>query len=105
LIQYESTILAALEDVENALIGYVNVQVRRDSLEQAVQAASRAADLAETQYASGLVDFQVVLDAQRALLSAQEQLSVSEGEIVSNLISLYRALGGGWTSLASTETS
>jgi multidrug efflux system outer membrane protein len=104
LIQYESTILAALEDVENALIGYVNVQVRRDALEQAVQAASRAADLAEMQYASGLVDFQVVLDAQRALLSAQEQLSVSEGEIVSNLISIYKALGGGWTSLASTET-
>lgn len=105
LIQYESTILTALEDVENALVGYANVQVRHQSLEEAVEAASRAANLAQTQYASGLVDFQVVLDAQRSLLSFQEQLSINEGEIISNLVSLYKALGGGWTSSTSAETS
>jgi NodT family efflux transporter outer membrane factor (OMF) lipoprotein len=100
LIQYEATILAALEEVENALVAYAGEQVRRQSLNEASQAALRAADLAETQYASGLVDFQVVLDAQRSLLSFQEQLSESDGEVVSNLVRLYKALGGGWTTFA-----
>lgn len=105
LIQYQSTILTALEEVENALVAYADEQVRRQSLVEAAQAAQRAADLAETQYASGLVDFQTVLDAQRSLLSFQEQLSVSEGEVVSNLVRLYKALGGGWTSFASANKS
>jgi NodT family efflux transporter outer membrane factor (OMF) lipoprotein len=105
LLEYESTVLTALEEVENALVAYAKEQARLNSLDEAAQAARRAADLAETQYASGLVDFQVVLDAQRTLLSFEEQLSVSRGEVVSNLIRLYKALGGGWTSAAPIENS
>jgi NodT family efflux transporter outer membrane factor (OMF) lipoprotein len=101
LTRYEATILAALEEVENALIAYASEQSRRGHLIKASQAAQIAADLAETQYSSGLIDFQTVLDAQRSLLSLQDQLSVSEGEVTSDLIRLYKALGGGWTSLAS----
>ncbi len=101
LIRYEATILAALEEAENALIAYADEQTRRQSLIKASEAAQVAADLAETQYSSGLIDFQTVLDAQRSLLSLQDQLSVSEGEVTSDLIRLYKALGGGWTSLAS----
>jgi NodT family efflux transporter outer membrane factor (OMF) lipoprotein len=103
ILQYENAILLALEEVENTLVAYAEEQVRRQALIEASEAARRAAILAETQYASGIVDFQVVLDAQRSLLSAQDQLAVSEGEIVSNLIQLYKALGGGWQSLASAE--
>jgi len=100
LIAYEQAVLTALEDVENALVSYAKEQVRRQSLEVAAQAAQGAADLARNQYASGLVDFQVVLSAQRSLLSLQDQLSVSKGTITSNLIRLYKALGGGWQSMA-----
>ena len=57
----------------------------------------RAAELARSQYSSGLIDFQTVLDAERALLSAQDQVAQSKGQVSSNLISLYKALGGGWT--------
>ena len=92
----------ALADVENALIAYADEQVRRQSLVEASQAAGRAVTLAGDQYTSGLTDFQNVLDAQRALLSLQNQLAQSEGEVTSNLIRLYKALGGGWTSLGST---
>ena len=45
-----------------------------------------------------------LIDAQRSLLSFQEQLSINEGEVLSNLIGIYKALGGGWTSFASVET-
>ncbi len=67
---------------------------------EASQAARHAVELAQDQYTSGLTDFQSVLNAQRALLSLQDQLAQSEGAVTSNLISLYKALGGGWTSLA-----
>lgn len=100
LIQYETAILTALEEVENTLIAYADEQVRRKSLLEATQAAQRAADLSSDQYASGMIDFQVMLDAQRSLLSFQDQLAVSEGKVTLNLIGLYKALGGGWTALA-----
>ena len=99
LIKYEAAILTALEDVENALVAYAQDQYRRQSLIQAAQAAERAVDLALNQYSSGLIDFQDTLEAQRSLLSFEDQLAQSDGAVTSNLISLYKALGGGWTSL------
>jgi NodT family efflux transporter outer membrane factor (OMF) lipoprotein len=101
LIQYEAAILTALEDVENALVAYAQDQIRRQSLIQATQASKRAVDLALKQYSSGIIDFQDVLEAQRSLLSFQTRLAETDGAVTSNLISLYKALGGGWTSLMS----
>jgi NodT family efflux transporter outer membrane factor (OMF) lipoprotein len=93
---YESTLLTALRDVENALIAYAEEQKRRDTLKAAVEAGSSARELAETQYVSGISDFQRVLEAQRSLLNAQLQLAISEAEVASNVIRLYKAIGGGW---------
>jgi len=100
LIQYEAVILDALEEVENALVAYAEVQQRRQALSEATQAAQKAAELAQHKYQSGLTDFTNVLDAQRSLLSFQEQLAQSNGNVTANLVRLYKALGGGWTSLA-----
>ncbi len=99
LIQYESTVLRALEEIENVLVAYAKQQDRRDSLTNAEAAAQRATLLAQDQYEVGLVDFNNVLDAQRALLILQDQLAQSEGTVTSNLVRLYKALGGGWTFL------
>jgi len=101
LLKYEAAILNALEDVENALVSYAQDQYRRQSLSWATQAAERAVDLALKQYSSGIIDFQDILEAQRSLLSFQDQLAESDGTVTSNLISLYKALGGGWTPLIS----
>jgi NodT family efflux transporter outer membrane factor (OMF) lipoprotein len=100
LQQYEATILTALEDVENSLVAYAEEQDRRDTLAEATQAAQRSAELARDQYASGLIDFQTVLDSERSVLSFQDQLAQSKGEVTSNVIRLYKALGGGWTPMA-----
>lgn len=94
---YESTVLTALKDVESALVAYANEQMRRDSLVEAVKAGQSAFELARFQYNSGLVSFQTVLDTQQSLLSARDQLAVSQAKVTSNLIGLYKALGGGWT--------
>jgi len=97
LIQYEYTLLKAHEEVENVLTAYVKDQHRRESLVKAVAAAQRTVLLAKEQYQAGLVDFNNVLDAQRSLLLLEDELAQSDGAVISNLIRLYKALGGGWT--------
>jgi len=99
LTRYEAAVLTALEDVENALVAYAQEQHRRQSLTEATEAARRAVDLAKKQYSSGLIEFNNVLIAQRSLLSIEDQLVVSESGVTSNLIALYKSLGGGWKSL------
>ncbi len=100
LIQYKAAVLDSLEEVENALVAYAQEQRRTDNLREATEAARAAAELAQYKYQAGLTDFSNVLEAQRSLLSFQDQLHQSDGTVTSNLIRLYKALGGGWTSLA-----
>jgi len=97
LAAYRAAVLSALEDVENALTAFAREQERRGSLVLATDAAARAAALALDQYNSGLIDFSDVLTAERNLLSFQDELAQSNGEVTSDLIRLYKALGGGWT--------
>lgn len=96
VIAYQSSVLTALQDVEGALVDYAEEQARRRSLQEATDAARNAAELASQQYQAGLADFQVVLDSQRSLLSLEDQLASSTGNIASNLVRVYKALGGGW---------
>jgi NodT family efflux transporter outer membrane factor (OMF) lipoprotein len=102
LATYEQTVLAAYEEVENALTTWVNEQRSREALVAAVESARRASELALIQYNSGLVDFQTVLTADRQLIQLEDALAVSEGEITANLVRLYKALGGGWSVFPST---
>jgi len=96
LLAYEQTVLVAFEEVENALVAYEREKLRRDRLQRAADASERALRLVQTQYRSGLTDFQSYLDSERVLFDQQDSLAVSEGQVVQNLISLNRALGGGW---------
>ncbi|QPJ64364.1 MAG: efflux transporter outer membrane subunit [Candidatus Nitrohelix vancouverensis] len=99
LIQYESAVLTAVKDVENALVDYAEEQVRRQSLLKSIESARRAADLSRELYTAGLANFLGVLEAERSLFTFQDQLAISEGRVVSNLIRLFKALGGGWKPL------
>lgn len=100
LIQYQATVLRALEEVENTLVAYIKEQRRYQSLMRATAAARRAELLARDRYQAGLMDFNNVLDAQRSLLLLQDELARSEGVMSTNLVRLYKALGGGWESAA-----
>jgi NodT family efflux transporter outer membrane factor (OMF) lipoprotein len=103
LIAYESAVLGAQEEAENAIMAYAQEQRRRQSLGEAVRSAQAAAELAGIKYGAGLIDFTTVLEAERSLLGFRNQLAQSEGAIVTNLVKLYKALGGGWTALAPYE--
>jgi NodT family efflux transporter outer membrane factor (OMF) lipoprotein len=105
LIQYESTVLGALEEVEDVLVAYAKVRRRREYLAKATEAAHQADLLARDQFSAGLVDFSNVLITQLALLSLEDDLAQSEGAVTSTLVLLYKALGGGWKSLETDSTS
>ena len=96
IASYESTVLSALQDVENAMIAFEQEQVRRRSLAEANVASERALSMSRELYGAGLKDFLTVLDAQRSRLSLQNQLAQSDATITANLVRLYKSLGGGW---------
>ena len=88
--------LQAFHDVDNALTAYQTEQARRDQLVLAVAQNQRALALAQSRYQQGVADFLTVLDAERSLLSSQQQLADSTTTVSENLVALYKALGGGW---------
>ncbi len=96
LLNYKNTVLAAQQDVEDNLAAFLQTQDRADLLARSVASAKKAFDLAVSQYREGLKDFTTVLTAQQALLSQQDSLASTLGNISTSLVGVYRALGGGW---------
>jgi NodT family efflux transporter outer membrane factor (OMF) lipoprotein len=93
---YRGTVLAALQEVEDRLVALQGDHERVTRLQQAEQAATHAATLARQRYASGLVDFQTVLETQRNQLGAQDSLAGAQADAASDQVRLFKALGGGW---------
>ena len=96
LARWEHTVLIALEESENAMTAFVREQVRRESLLEAASQARLAVELTRSRYTEGLSDFESVLVSQRALADLEDALAASEASVATDLIRLYKALGGGW---------
>ena len=96
-VAYEATVLQALKDVEDALIALQGNSERANRLQAAATAAANADLMARQRYASGLIDFRAVLDAQRTLLSTQDSVAATRANLSADHVRLYKALGGGWT--------
>jgi outer membrane protein TolC len=103
LLAYEAAVLKALEETENALKAYGEEHARYKALQETTAAAGRALELTREKYQAGLIDFGQVLEAQAALWSFQDQTNISRGNLCSNLVRLYKDLGGGWESWAMAE--
>jgi NodT family efflux transporter outer membrane factor (OMF) lipoprotein len=94
---YQEAVLTALQDAENALLRYSSEQRRLASLQESANAASSTREIAEAQYRSGIVTFTEVLTASTAELDARDEVAQSRQTLAQALVSLYKALGGGWT--------
>jgi NodT family efflux transporter outer membrane factor (OMF) lipoprotein len=95
-IVYQRTVLNAWQEVDNALTAYTAEQHRQDELRRAVAQSRQALALARDQYQRGITDFLQVLTAEQQLLAAEQQTATSTTTISTNLVALYKALGGGW---------
>jgi outer membrane protein, multidrug efflux system len=96
LLQYQQTVLTALKEVEIALVAYAKEQEQQKSLAIAVANNRQAVDLSMRLYVAGKTDFLNVLNSQRALFLTEDALTLSTRTLGTNLIALYKALGGGW---------
>ena len=96
LIQYRQSVLQAFTDVEDALVAYQQEQERREALRRSVEGNERSVALAKQLNQAGIVDFLNVLTAEQNLFISQDQLSQSNQAVSTNLVALYKALGGGW---------
>jgi NodT family efflux transporter outer membrane factor (OMF) lipoprotein len=95
-LNYRATVLNALREVENALVSYRNDQTAAQSAAGTVQSAALSLYLAHNQYTHGLTSFLNVLDAQRTIVSARQQLVQADATLANDVATLYTSLGGGW---------
>ena len=96
IVNYQDTVLRAAREVEDAMVGFLRAQETEIYLSESVDAAARSVDLALLQYRDGVTDYQRVIDTQTSLVDQQDVWTQTRGDISSNLIAMYRALGGGW---------
>ncbi len=104
-INYRKTVLSAFRDVDDAMTAYAAEQHRRDRLDESVQASKRALDVANKRYVRGLSNYLDVLTAQKTLLNGEQQLADSTATVTTDLVALYKALGGGWSTPTSQVAS
>ncbi|RXN90631.1 RND transporter [Achromobacter aloeverae] len=96
VLNYRQTVLSALRDVDDALVRYRTDQARQVTLQRVADANARAFDLARDGYRSGLNSFIDVLDTERQLSDSRVQLAQQTVQVTTDLVALYKALGGGW---------
>jgi len=94
--QYQQAALNAGREVEDALIGFLQAQQQATYLEASVRDAQRSVELVVLQFESGVIDFNRVFNTQSTLVTLQDQLATTRGNIALNLIQVYKSLGGGW---------
>ena len=96
LVDYRNTVLQAQGDVENAIVAYLKSHEQLASYKLAADASQRAVDVATIQYQEGAVDFNTLINTLSANVQQQDLLSSTRGSVATNLVQVYKALGGGW---------
>jgi len=105
LDQYKLTILTALRETADALVSFDRQQEQFNLLAQSLESTRESVRIARDHYANGTIDYLTLLDTERSLLAAQDAATVSQGDITLNLITLYKAIGGGWEQIEEEETA
>jgi NodT family efflux transporter outer membrane factor (OMF) lipoprotein len=96
IIRYQNSVLLAAQEVEDAMVAFLNAQQQSIELAVSVESSNRSVDLSLIQYRDGVTDFTRVLNSQDSLVQQQDSYTAVRGDIALSLISMYKALGGGW---------
>jgi outer membrane protein TolC len=96
VVNYQNTVLQAFQDVEDATVGFLRTQEQTGFLSESVKHYRRSVELSLIQYSEGSTTYQRVIDAQRNLAEQEDTFASATGSVGTNLIALYKALGGGW---------
>ena len=96
LEDYREIVLQAQGEVENAIVAFLKSRRKLTAYELAARSAKLAVDISTVQYMDGLVDFNTVLSTLNSLTRQQDLLAAAQGAVATNLVDVYRSLGGGW---------
>jgi NodT family efflux transporter outer membrane factor (OMF) lipoprotein len=96
VVTYQNSVLSASQEVEDGIVGFLKALEATSAQQAAVTAARRSVELSVVQYREGAVDFQRVLDSERSQLQEENNLVRLRSSVATNVVSLYKALGGGW---------
>ena len=96
IVNYQNTVLTAYQEVEDAMVGITQAREESRIRAEGAHAAKRSTEISNVQYREGSVDFQRVIDSERALVLQQDLWTQAHGDISLNIIAMYKALGGGW---------
>ena len=96
ILNYENTVLTAYAEVEDALNGFLRSKQQAVYLRRSVTAARSSVGEVQAQYEDGTAAYNRVVDAQKSLLRAEERLIAARANVLTNLVSVYKGLGGGW---------
>jgi outer membrane protein TolC len=103
LAMYRQAVLHAAEDVENSLMALAQMQIRAGEVQDQVDALNKARDLSEQAYRAGSITLTDVLDADRQLLTARDDLDSARADAARSAVGVFRALGGGWDPAATPQ--
>ena len=96
IANYQNTVLTAYSEVESAMVAYAQSRKQVGFYENSVAASRKAAEIAVDQYRDGIADYSRILNTQTALLRSQANLIEARQQVSSNLVAVYKGLGGGW---------
>jgi len=96
LTNYRNVVLNAAREVEDAMTGFMRSKIEAGYLSKSVEAAKRTSQISMIQYTAGVIPYESVLSSTGALARHQDQHAQIKGNIATNLIAMYKALGGGW---------
>lgn len=96
LMDYQNTVLQAQGDVENSIVAYIKSYEQLAAYERAAKASQRSVAASTMQYDNGLIDFNTVISTLSSDAEQQQLLASARGAVATNLVQVYRALGGGW---------
>jgi outer membrane protein TolC len=96
LVDYRNTVLQAQGDVENSIVAYLKSYQQLASYQVAAAASRRSVAVSTAQYQNGLIDFNTVISTLNADAQQQDLLTETRGNVATNLVQVYRSLGGGW---------
>jgi outer membrane protein TolC len=105
LVNYQNTVLSALAETENAIVAYLKARDQATSLAESVAAAQRSVELSMVQYREGTTEFNRVLDSLDFQFQQEDAYSATVGDIATNLITMYKALGGGYQAGSEREVA
>ena len=96
VVTYKNTVLNAQREVEDAMVAFLRAREEEQFLKDSVASAERSVEISMLQYKEGLVDYQRVLDSESFLATQSNRLTDVSGQVSTNLVATYKALGGGW---------